>query len=87
MRPLLFGRIVKGQHFLRAGHGGAVASWNCSVDSLENCATEAVAYFMYSDGTERDGNSTPVQGFTKFLSVGFVEVPAHLSWAVYYWEL
>ena len=55
--------------------------------SLEDCAAEAVVCFIYGDGVEWDGNSTPVQGFTELLPFGFAEVQAHLPWAVYDWEL
>lgn len=56
---------------------------DCSV----HCATEVVVCLIYSDAMERDGNSTLVQGFTEFLPLGFAEVPAHLSWAIYDGEL
>ena len=55
--------------------------------SLEDCAAEAVVCFIYIDGVEWDGDNTPVQGFTESVPVGFAEVPAHLPWATYDWEL
>ena len=55
--------------------------------SFVDGAAEAVVGFIYSDGVEWDGDDTPIQSFTVFLPVGFAEVPAHLPWAVYDWEV
>ena len=55
--------------------------------SFEDGATEAVVCFIYSDGVEWDGDDTLVQGFTVLFPVGFAEVPVHLPWAVYDWEM